>query len=222
MSPALHGHTLWHKRWEEGRIGFHRETVNAHLQTHADALLEGARRILVPLCGKSVDMPWLAERGVEVVGVELVDRAVREFWSMLGVTPEEDAFHAFVRTISGPITVLQGDIFQAQLTHIGTVDAVYDRAAMIAMPPDQQQRYADHLLRLLRPGGRMLLVTLDMPRPLTQGPPFSVPPERVQALFSAAAEVRSMETLMLKPETESKLASWGVDWAREGVWWITR
>jgi len=222
MSAWNEGLTLWQERWNEGRIGFHRDAVNPHLQAHADALLEGARRVLVPLCGKSVDMPWLAERGVEVVGVELIEKAVTSFWSEMGVAPETDRLHGFVRTQSGAITLLQGDIFMVHETHIGTVDAIYDRAAIIAIPSDQQQRYADHLLGLLRPGGKMLLLTYDMPIAPEKGPPFSVAPERVPELFAAAATLECLDTVMLTPETDPKLIRRGVDWARESIWSIVR
>jgi len=222
MSAPNDEQTLWHARWSEGRIGFHREAVNAHLQAHASALLRDAKRILVPLCGKSVDMPWLAQQGVEVVGVDLVTRAVEAFWEERGVSPETDSLHGFVRTTHAAITLLQGDIFSLQESHTGTLDAVYDRAAIIALPPSEQQRYADHILRLLKPGGHILLLTYDLPLPAEQGPPFPVAPERVPELYAAASDVRCIDTIMLTPETEPKLIKRGVEWAREGVWWITR
>lgn len=220
MSEWSQGQTLWHKRWTEGRIGFHREDTNEQLRKHAEALLDGASRVLVPLCGKSVDMVWLAEQGVEVVGVELVDKPIQAFWQAQGVTPETDSLHAFTRTAHGPITLLQGDIFDLQEAHSGTIDAIYDRAALIAMPTELQQRYASHLLRLLRPGGQVLLLTYDMPLPPEQGPPFSVHPDRVPELFSACASVTCLETVMHTIETEPRLLQRGVEWARECVWQI--
>ncbi len=222
MSTWNQGLTLWHDRWAEGRIGFHRDAVNAHLQGHADLLLDGATRVLVPLCGKSLDIPWLADRGVEVVGVELVDKAVDAFWSAMDEEPEREVLPDFSRTTSGGITMLQGDIFKLLPGHTGTLDAIYDRAALIAIPPDQQHAYVDHLMGLLRPGGRMLLLTYDMPLPPQKGPPFSVTPQRIPDLFKTAASIQCLETVMLSPETDPKLKSRGVDWAREGVWMITR
>jgi thiopurine S-methyltransferase len=220
MSEWNEGLTLWNERWAEDRIGFHREEVNEHLLKHADALLDGAGRVLVPLCGKSVDMVWLAEQGVEVVGVEFVDQAIQAFWEAQGVTPQTDSLHAFTRTSHGPITLLHGDIFDLQEAHSGTIDAIYDRAALIAIPAQLQQRYASHLLRLLRPGGQMLLLTYDMPLPPEQGPPYSVHPDRVPELFSAAARLTCLETVMLNVETEPKLLRRGVEWARVCAWRI--
>jgi len=157
-----------------------------------------------------------------VVGVEFVDTAVQAFWDGLGVTPQTDEFHGFIRSTHGPITLLQGDIFHLQETHTGTIDAIYDRAGIIAIPPDQQERYAGHMLRLLKPGGQMLLISYDMPLPPEQGPPFSIHPDKMPALFAAASEVSCLQTLMLTPEEEPKLIKRGAAWAREGVWRIER
>jgi thiopurine S-methyltransferase len=222
MSDWNQGLTLWHDRWAEGRIGFHRDAPNRLLEAHSQRLLEGAQRVLVPLCGKSVDMPWLASKGVEVVGVELVPAAIEAFWEDQGLTPEVDHFHGFTRTSSGRMTLLQGDIFHLMLAHTGTVDAIYDRAALIAIPPARQPEYAHHMLSLLKPGGSMLLLTYDMPVPPEKGPPFSVHPDRVPALFGDAAQVELLETIMHTPETEPKLLQRGVDWARESVFHIVR
>ena len=222
MTDWADGLTLWHSRWDEGRIGFHREAVNTHLQAHADALLADAERVLVPLCGKSVDMPWLLDRGVEVVGVELVPRAVEQFFAAQGWSAARSELGGLSAWTHGQLTVLQGDIFAVGHEHAGTVDAIYDRAAIIALPPDVQQRYVDHLHGLLRPGGRMLLLTYDMPLPATQGPPFSVSPDKVPDLFQAFSSISELSTTMLTPETDAKLARRGVDWAREVVWMIDK
>ncbi len=216
------GLTLWHDRWSEGRIGFHRDSVNAHLQAHADALLAGTQRVLVPLCGKSVDMPWLVQQGVEVVGVELVPRAVEQFCQDQKEPLTRVDRAGLPAWTDGLLTILQGDILAVGTEHTGTVDAIYDRAALIAMPPDDQQRYADHLFELLAPGGRMLLLTYDMPLPATQGPPFSVHPDRVPELFSSFSDITELSTTMLNPQTEPKLAKRGVSWAREVVWLLRK
>ena len=102
------------------------------------------------------------------------------------------------------------------------VDAVYDRAALIAIPLDEQPRYARHILSLVRPGGVILLLTYDLPRPPEQGPPFSVPPDRVPELYADATELSLLETVMHNQETEPKLIQRGVEWARECIWRIVR
>lgn len=73
---------FWHKRWQEKRIGFNQSAVNPLLTEYIDHLdLAVGSRIFVPLCGKSIDMVWLAAQGYDVVGVELVETAVQEFFA---------------------------------------------------------------------------------------------------------------------------------------------
>jgi thiopurine S-methyltransferase len=184
---------FWHSRWKESRTGFHRETANPALE-HWDAP-EGAH-VLVPLCGKSVDLHWLAERGHRVTGVELSPLACEQFFAEAGLSPQKDQLGPFVRWSSGPYTLLQGDVFA--LT--GTFDAVYDRAALVALPPEMRQRYAEVIRRVVK--GTGLLVTFEYPQQEYGGPPFSVPEEEVMRHFTA-------ERLAERDMTE--------DFARRGI-----
>ena len=222
MSKMHQGLTLWHERWAQGRIGFHRSEINDHLLRHADTLPKGSPRVLVPLCGKSIDMHWLVSQGASVNGVELVQAAIDDFWAEADVVPQQTQNGALTQTAHGELSILQADIFAVTPEHLGLVDAVYDRAALIAIPPGEQSRYARHILSLVRPGGVILLLTYDMPLPPEQGPPFSVHPDRVPELYSEATEVSLLETVMHNHETEPKLLKRGVAWAREGIWRIVR
>ncbi|PSW14741.1 thiopurine S-methyltransferase [Photobacterium sanctipauli] len=174
---------FWHSRWAENRIGFHLDDTNPILVKHWPAISHSREDVvLVPMCGKSVDLTWLAEKHNKVVGVELSDIAVRAFFAEHFYTP-------MVTSLGGSQTLYEfdeisiycGDFFA---TNIDPVDVVYDRAALIAMPQDMRQQYADKLLSLVKPGGRILLVTLDYPQHEMDGPPFSVTQQEVEALFS--------------------------------------
>lgn len=181
MEPAF-----WRARWASGQLGFHEGRPNALLARHAGALGEG-RRVLVPLCGKAHDLAFLAERGHQVVGVELVEDAVRAFFAERGVTPEVAPRGPFTAYAAGAITLLAGDVFAATPALLGGVDALYDRAALIALPPEVRPRYAAHLGALLPAGATGLLVTLEYDPALRAGPPFAVPPDEVRALYAARA-----------------------------------
>jgi thiopurine S-methyltransferase len=173
----------WLERWELGRIGFHREDANPRLVEHHKAL-DDAIRVLVPLCGKSVDLEWLVVQGFEVVGIELSELAAQAFFSERGFTPERRERGAFVELRHGNVSILVGDFFAARGEELGFFDGVYDRAAMIALPPDLRARYAAHLQTLLTPKAKLLLITLHFDA--EGGPPFSVPPEEVMAAYAAA------------------------------------
>lgn len=181
---------FWRARWSEGRIGFHEGAPNAHLRQNLD-VLAGARRVLVPLCGKAEDLAFLAASGREVVGVELVEDAVRAFFAEHGLAPTVTREGPLARYAHGNVTLWAGDFFEATPGRMGTFDGWYDRAALIALPPPLRARYVPHLLALVRPGAAGLLVTVEYDQERREGPPFSVPEEEVRARF-AALEVQRL------------------------------
>ena len=178
---------FWQDRWERNQIGFHLEQVNPYLQRLWPTLgLEQGARVLVPLCGKSLDMSWLAANGFEVLGVELTQTAVEQFFSEQQVEPQNRQQGAFTVYEAGPVTVLCGDVFALSATDVASCTGLYDRAAMIAFPPDMRAAYARHLNAILAPACRGLLITLDYDQSQMKGPPFSVPDPEVQRLLSPA------------------------------------
>lgn len=170
----------WAARWREGRTGFHEGRPNDLLQRHVGEL-GGARRVLVPLCGKAVDLRYLAERGHEVVGVELVEDAVAAFFEENQLAPTKAPRGALTAYRAGAITVLAGDFFAVTAEDVGAPDAFYDRAALVALPPELRVRYVQHLRTLT--AGPGVVVTFDYPQELMAGPPFSVSEADVRAHF---------------------------------------
>jgi thiopurine S-methyltransferase len=178
---------FWHQRWVSNQIGFHEGQVNAYLARHYAHLgLMLGQTVFVPLCGKSVDLRWLADQGARVVGVELSPIAVENFFAEQGLTPRTSKEGVFAVWESGPIRVLCGDYFALTPAHLAGTHAVYDRAALIALPPVQRAAYVAHLDRLLPGARRTLLVTLEYPQEQMQGPPFSVMEDEVRRLFAGA------------------------------------
>ncbi|MCX8892263.1 thiopurine S-methyltransferase [Vibrio parahaemolyticus] len=174
---------FWHSKWASNQIGFHLEDVNPLLPAywhHANPKRED--KVLVPLCGKSEDLVWLATKHDSVEGVELSQIAVRSFFAEHFYTPT-------VTPISGmhelyqfdELSIYTGDFFTAPVSQ---ADIVYDRAALVALPQDMREEYVARLKLLLNPGGRILLVTLNYPQEEMAGPPFSVPLEEIQQLFA--------------------------------------
>lgn len=173
----------WLRRWNEGKIGFHESEVNPHLVQH-ESVLQDSIRVLVPLCGKSVDLEWLVVQGHEVVGVELSEVAAQAFFAERGFTPERRVEGNFTRYQHGNVTIWVGDFFATSPEQHGSFDGVYDRAAMIALPKDVRARYTAHLQTLLTPKAKLLLITLHFD--LEGGPPFSVSPDEVKAAYPDA------------------------------------
>jgi thiopurine S-methyltransferase len=178
---------FWHQRWESNQIGFHESQVNAYLARHYASLgLAPGQTVFVPLCGKSVDLRWLADQGAHVLGVELSPIAVESFFAEQGLTPRTRKDRAFTVWESGPIRLLCGDYFALAPADLAGVHAVYDRAALIALPPERRADYVAHLDRVLPGARRTLLVTLEYPQEQMQGPPFSVAEREVHTLFAGA------------------------------------
>ena len=212
---------FWHKRWQDSLIPFHKAQVNDYLERYFERLgLTQGDRVLVPLCGKSVDMVWLRDRGCAVTGVELSDIAVRDFFSEQGIAAtesEDGAFH--VREGKG-ITLLSGDFFALGSERTANVSAVYDRAALIALPEEMRARYVDHLLSLLAPQVPMLLLTFEYPAHEIDGPPFSVSEEQVRGLYEGRRKVTRLESVD-RLSDESRLAERGMTQLQEHAFLLT-
>jgi thiopurine S-methyltransferase len=174
---------FWHARWGEGRIGFHEGKPNAHLVKHL-GVLKAAKRVLVPLCGKAEDLAFLASQGHEVLGVELVESAVKAFFDERAVTPEVSKQGPYTRYVAANITLLAGDFFAATREMLGNIDGVYDRAALIALPEAMRGDYVKHLRTLLPAGAPGLVITVEYPQEKMDGPPFCVPEAELRTHYA--------------------------------------
>lgn len=175
---------FWHQRWREGRIGFHQDQVTPLLLEFWPVLqLPRGSRVFVPLAGKSLDLVWLAAQGYRVLGVELSPLAVQQFFAEHGLTPEEHASRYGRHFRAGDIELVCGDVFDIDAAALADCAAVYDRGAVIALPPPLRQRYAGELYARLPAGCDGLMITLEYPQHEKHGPPFSVPRAEVHSLF---------------------------------------
>ncbi|TWC29457.1 thiopurine S-methyltransferase [Pseudomonas sp. SJZ079] len=185
---------FWQARWARNEIGFHAHEVNPYLQRYwPDLALPSGTRVLVPLCGKSLDMAWLAAQGCRVVGVELAQKAVEDFFSVHELQAQISQDGAFKVYRAGSLEIYCGDFFALTAQQLGDCQAFYDRAALIALPAEMRARYVAHLRELLAPGCQGLLVTLDYPQAEMQGPPFALDEAEVQGLFESGWQMRLME-----------------------------
>ncbi|HEY1488649.1 MAG TPA: methyltransferase domain-containing protein [Micromonosporaceae bacterium] len=175
---------FWAEAWRTGRTAFHRERPHPDLVAYHDATLGDARRVLVPLCGRTPDLAFLAERHDEVVGVEFVPEAVELYAEQHGLVASGrvGSLTAYRR---GGLTVLLGDFF-AVPDALGPFDAIWDRAALVALDAATRPRYAETCRRLLRNGGTVLLATFVFDRPDDVGPPYSVRDDEITRLYPGA------------------------------------
>ncbi|GAD60888.1 thiopurine S-methyltransferase [Aquipseudomonas alcaligenes] len=186
-------HSFWHDRWATNQIGFHQPAANPLLVTHCAALaLPSAGRVLLPLCGKTLDIAWLLAAGYQVVGVELSELAVQQLFAELGATPRIQVLNdALQRYETDKLTVFVGDIFALSREQLGPVDAIYDRAALVALPATLRSRYASHLTAISA-GARQLLISFDYEQSQLPGPPFAVLAEELSELYGQHYELQAL------------------------------
>lgn len=217
---------VWHSHWEQGKIGFHQKRYNSRLVEFWPTLqLPKGAAVLVPLCGKSLDMLQLHQAGHSVIGVELSEIAAIAFF-------EENQL-SFKRSNTGNlqeftgtgnadgIRLLVGDLFDLEASQTGPIAAFYDRASLIALPHEMRLKYAEKLSTFLASGTIGLLITIIYDPSKMSGPPFSVSDDEVKVLFSDSFDVREIDSSN-GPERLGNLADRGLDTMEERVYRLER
>ncbi|XP_033644660.1 thiopurine S-methyltransferase-like isoform X2 [Asterias rubens] len=191
---------FWRNKWEEDQIQFHMSSVNSALVKYMDEMTGGKAncRIFVPLCGKSVDMKWLADLGHVVVGVEVAEMAIKDFFKEnkleFSVGPVEGLEDAEMYTSKNSnILLYKANLFKLNGDILGDFDCIWDRASLVALLREDIQRYADLMLSLLKPTGRYLLSTLEYDQSKMSGPPHSTPADVVEKLFADKMDIKLLD-----------------------------
>lgn len=212
---------FWNKKWQSNDIGFNQSQPNSLMQRYFPELdLKPGARVFVPLCGKSIDMLWLVGQGYQIVGVELNQLACDAFFEENNIPVTISETGDFIIYTSQSITLFSGDFFKINQAIIGKIDAVYDRAALIALPTEMRRLYARHVSQLLEFGTGMLLLTMPYNQSEMQGPPFSVTTDEVNSLFTAHFDIRELYSKALA-EIPAFLRARGLLHASEQVWLLT-
>jgi len=187
---------FWHDRWNSGRIGFHRPDVHPFLERYVPRLaVRKGDTVFVPLCGKSLDMLWLRQKGLRVTGVEISPVAVSAFFEENGLAVTFQNVQAGELYFTDGIEIYCADFFAMGTDEVSSCQAIYDRAALIAFPGDQRRTYTEHLIRIAPPLARILLVILEYEQSQMDGPPFSVTCSEVDQMFGSAYDIEVLETI---------------------------
>ena len=174
----------WLQRWQTNNTKFNQKKVNPLLVAFFHEFkLKKASKVLVPLCGKSIDMLWLAQQGHNVIGIELSEIACKAFFEENNLSYTQQELGPYVRYANENITLLAGDFNQLTFDIVGNIDFIYDRAALVALPETMRQNYANKLMELSSPHTKMFLISFVYEPSQMQGPPFSVPLETIESLF---------------------------------------
>lgn len=216
--------TYWENRWKTEQIGFHQELPNPNLVKYFSTMapIPEQSTVFVPCCGKSQDLSWMAEQKCKVVGCELSELAVEQFFTDRQETLVRTKDESHQRFQSGNIILLQGDMFSLSPEKIGRVDAVFDRASIVAFPPSMRTTYAQKIKEILvRPGSRYLLITFEYDQNRKEGPPFCVPESEIRKLYGAEFSIELLEDRDILDEM-SKEKYQGLDSFNEQVYLLTR
>ncbi|KQT41228.1 MULTISPECIES: thiopurine S-methyltransferase [unclassified Methylophilus] len=179
-------HDFWHTRWQNQQIGFHLDAVNPLLAAHFQTLdLQAGQRVFIPLCGKTLDIHWLLSQDMQVAGAELNQLAVDSLFTELGITPTITQRGSLRHYSAEHIDIFQGDFFELDKALLGDVDAIYDRAALIALPQDIRAIYSQRLIDISHKAPQFL-ITFHYDKSLVAGPPFNVDDSELITLYSQA------------------------------------
>jgi thiopurine S-methyltransferase len=207
---------FWHQRWQQNQIGFHEDDVNPALTRNIDALgLQPGDRVFVPLCGKTLDIGWLLDQGYRVAGAELSEIAVQQLFAELGVEPEIAATGKLSHYHATGIDIFVGDIFDLTADLLGEVHGIYDRAAMVALPPPMRKTYATHLYTITA-GAAQLLIAFEYDQAQMKGPPFCVPNAEIEAHYADLYQMTLLTSAPLKGGLKGKTP------ATTNIWQLAR
>jgi thiopurine S-methyltransferase len=213
---------FWHDRWRKGQIGFHQSAVDRRLQQYwPDLGLATGSRVFVPLCGKSLDLLWLRERGHSVAGIDLSVVALESFCMENGIAAKRRTLDDLDVYEAAGLQLYCGDFFALTAKILGSVSAVYDRAALIAWTPEQRTAYVDHISALTSAGTQTLLITLEYAQAQMTGPPFSVSADDVERLYARNHTIRELGRYDILAN-EARLRSRGVTQLHEACYLLTR
>ncbi len=209
---------FWEQRWQEKQTGFHLDQVNPWLKKFwPDIKLAQGSHVFVPLCGKSLDLLWLEKSGYRVTGVECSQLAVETFFTENNLACKRETCGTLQLYSSANINLLQGDFFELQAAMLASVSALYDRAALIALPAEMRQRYVAKLIEVLPAQTVILLITLEYNQALMSGPPFSVAETEVRTLYGQRFHIHTLQQTDVLPE-QPRFAQRGLDALVESVY----
>ncbi|MBX9916612.1 MAG: thiopurine S-methyltransferase [Nitrosomonas sp.] len=204
--------SYWHQKWEQKDIGFHESEVNPLLIKHfAELNLPKGSRIFLPLCGKTHDAAWLLACGYQVAGAELSGLAINELFKELGLEPEISKVGQLVHYQSENIDIVAGDIFAVSAEYLGPISAIYDRAALVALPASLRKHYTSHLMNITG-AVPQLLITYEYDQSLMDGPPFSVSADELKRHYGASYQLKSAESRRVNGGLKGKVAATETAW----------
>lgn len=203
-------HEFWHDKWQKNEIGFHLNQPHSLLVKYIDSLnLEKNNRIFLPLCGKSLDIHWLLAQGYHLIGIDLSPIAIEELMAELAIPFTERKLEKLTYYHHPQIDLFVGDFFELTSSNIGKIDAIYDRAALVALPEEMRTDYAQHLMQISNQATQ-LLISFEYDQSVMAGPPFSISPQQLKDYYSKQYQLQLLDsqTELLKGKVDAEEKIW--------------
>lgn len=214
--------TDWIRRWKEGKIGWHNESINESLIGHIDCLgLNTGDTVFIPLCGKSKDMIHFMQEGFKVIGVEISELGVKQFFDENHISYSVKELENFIVYYNNKISIYCGDFFDLSSNMLESISGTYDRASLIALSDHLRQKYANHLYSIIPYSSSMLLLTINYPQHQMSGPPFAVNDDEVQLLYGKGLDCQLIECIE-DSEMEPKFLQAGVDFFQTAAYCLRK
>jgi len=208
----------WLEFWENNETNWHSDVVTQELEEYLGLLkLEPGDKVFFPLCGKSLDKTYILNQGFSVIGVELSEIGIKQFFHENSLDFTISSVGEFNLYSAKNIEIYCGDFFSLTSIHLCGVKAVFDRKSLIALDRNLRQKYVKHLNDIISLGVRMLLITLHYPKHKKSGPPFSVDKSEVESLFSMAFKYQKLKSFE-DIENGSKLVRVDVDYIENAAY----
>lgn len=217
------GKQFWAEMWLNGCTPFHKEEVNPDLISYWPELnLAAGATVLVPLCGKSLDLLWLSRQEYKVIGIEFCEQAVVQFASEHQLELQQRDFGQIRNYYNDEFSIWVADIFKLESSLIPSVDAIYDRGALIALPDKLRPAYVTTCLEWLKPSGIILLKTMSYNQEDMEGPPYSVSDEEIAHLYKSCNEIKCVKNKSNSRDSSDPLFARGAKMINDKVWFITK
>ncbi|WP_336949390.1 thiopurine S-methyltransferase [Acinetobacter junii] len=203
-------HEFWHDKWQKNEIGFHLNQPHSLLVKYIDSLnLEKNNHIFLPLCGKSLDIHWLLAQGYHLIGIDLSPIAIEELMAELAIPFTERKLEKLTHYHHPQIDLFVGDFFELTSSNIGKIDAIYDRAALVALPEEMRTDYAQHLMQISNQATQ-LLISFEYDQSVMAGPPFSISPQQLKDYYSKQYQLQLLDsqTELLKGKVDAEEKIW--------------
>ncbi len=207
---------FWLQKWEENDIGFHRSEANPLLVKYfGDLSLEKGNRVFLPLCGKTLDIAWLLSHGYHVAGAELSEIAIKQLFAELEIKPQISKLAEVIHYSASGIDIFVGNIFDLSSSLLGSIDGIYDRAALVALPEATRDRYTKHLMKIAGKAPQ-LLITFEYDQSQMSGPPFSISAAEVKRHYNGSYDLSLLSSTDVVDGLKGKFT------AKENVWLLSR